>query len=185
MEAFVLAFIQRVSSGIQNGFGYSKKMIGLYGMGIVLILLPFLSFQNHWVSYLFIFVNLIIVFLKTISFTKKFPTLSKYKDIHLWENFVTGGYFLYLILVGYNILPIICSVYPALILHKGFINLGSKLSFFSEQTDDKTGKTYSIPLLGIKIKRSSTAYRLVLAGISLLALVIVLAFKISVTFFGI
>lgn len=183
MEVFLLAFIQRVSSGIQNGFGYSKKVFGLYGLGIFLAILPILSFQNHWISYLFLLVNLIVIFFKTISFTKSFPTLSKYKDIHLWENFVTGGYFLYLILLGNNILPIICSVYPALILHKGFINLGSKLPFFSERTDDATGKTYSIPLLGIKVKRSSTTYRLLLAGLSLLALTIVLIFKITISFF--
>jgi hypothetical protein len=72
-------------------------------------------------------------------------------------------------------------VYPALILHKGLINKGSGLSFFATATDDSTGKTYGIPLLGLKIKRSGNKFRLTLAAISLIAaaLIFIFGWKLS------
>lgn len=173
MSAFLFAFIHRVLSGAQNGFGYSKNFFGLIICGGVLFF-PLILFKFHWLIILLIIAYVISLFFKTISFTKHFNKLSKYKDIHFWENNVTGIFVIYLILLGYNIFPIICSVYPALILHKGFINLGSGLPFFSEITDDKTGKNYSIPLLGIKVKRSSTIFRIILSIISIIVLIIVL-----------
>lgn len=179
MEAFLLAFSQRVISGLQNGFGYSKRTNYLHLMGIALLAFPLFSFQSHWVFFLFIILYPIIVFFKTISFTTKSPSLNKWKDIHFWENLTTGSYFLFLILSNYNILLLLCSVYPALILHKGFINLGSGLPFFAEQTDDPSGKTYSIPLLNIKIKRSSTSFRLLLAILSLIILYFILTLNIT------
>jgi len=130
----------------------------------------------------FVAINIIVVGMKMISFSDDMlPFLKKYKDIHFWENLVTGGYTLFLILMGYNILFIICSVYPALILHKGLINLGSKLSFFAEATDDPTGKTYSIPILNIKIKRSNTHFRLIAAAMSLFTLLVIEVFKWNIS----
>jgi hypothetical protein len=119
--------------------------------------------------------------LKLLSFHPKAKgVFSKLKDIHLWENFVTGGFMLFLALTGHNLLMLAFSVYPALILHKGLINLGSGLSFFDETTDDSTGKTYGIPLLGIKVKRSSTKMRLILAGLSILGAIVVILMSPSI-----
>lgn len=115
---------------------------------------------------------------------KLFPELTafnKYADIHLWEDLLTGGYGVYLVLSGFNILMIACAMYPALILHKGLINIGSNQSFFASATDDATGKTYGIPLLGIKIKRSSTTFRVVLALLSLVGAFLVLKYGWSLS----
>lgn len=177
---FILSFIQRVLSGAASYFGYSNRIYGLFVMSFIMLLLPFATYETHWFHILFYEVNAIVLFMKAISFDKEiFPSLNKYKDIHLWENLVTGGYVVYLSLIGSNILLIMCATYPALIVHKGLINLGSKLPFFAEATDDATGKTYGIPLLGIKVKRSSTKFRLILAAVSLVVAVLVYLLDIS------
>jgi hypothetical protein len=102
--------------------------------------------------------------------------LKKYRDIHLWENFITAGYVFHLILSGFNVLLIMCSVYPALIIHKGLINWGSGLSFLDSATDDPTGKTYGFKLFGLKIKRSSTKSRLIFAGLSIVFAFLIMLF---------
>jgi len=182
MESFIIAFIHRGLSGLQNGFGYAKHTAWLWAAMLSLMLYPMVSYKEHWLFYLFIGCNMVNVLMKTVSFTDDLPSLKKFKDIHLWENFVTGGFFLWLSISGHNILTLCCSVYPAMILHKGFINLGSKLDFFAEATDDATGKTYGIPILGIKIPRSGTKMRLILAGLSLITLGVILLMKWKLAF---
>jgi hypothetical protein len=78
-----------------------------------------------------------------------------------------------MVLSHFNILFILCSVYPALIVHKGLINIGSDLKFFATATDDPTGKTYGFKLFGLKIKRSSNLIRLILAGVSIVSAVLI------------
>jgi hypothetical protein len=178
LESFLYPFLQRVISGLQNMYGYEKNKNLLLGAGWVLALFPLIFFTYSWLYLAYFIVNLFVVYMKTASF-KLHPNLTlfkKFQDIHLWENFVTGGIVLYLALANFNILLIICSVYPALILHKGLINIGSKLPFFATATDDETGKTYGIPLLGIKIKRSGNKVRLTLAAISLIAAALIFIF---------
>lgn len=178
MISFFLPFIQRTSSGIQSMFGYSHQKIGFIIMSILMALSPLLMYENGWLFGIFFFVNLAIIYMKTMSFqlVPQLTLFKKYTDIHLWENFVTAGYTTYLVLAHYNILLIMCSVYPALILHKGFINIGSKLSFFATATDDPTGKTYGFKLIGLKVKRGSNAYRIGMAIISIIAAILILIF---------
>lgn len=178
LASFFFAFIQRVISGYASYYGYKKDWDGLIYISIAMLLLPALlisltTTNYNWLFWLFTIVNTVTVGMKALSFNRSGSgLLAKYRDIHLWENLVTGGFMVFLALIGHNLLMLVFSVYPALILHKGFINLGNKLPFFSEKTDDSTGKTYGIPLLGIKVKRSSLKTRLVLAGLSILAVVI-------------
>lgn len=187
---FIYAFTQRVLSGVQSYFGYSKKFVGFIVMTLVLcqypvihLLYPVDEYEAfRWLLFAFLTVNMMVVMLKFFSFNLFSQPQKKWMDIHLWENFVTGGYMVFLVIAGANILLLICSVYPALILHKGFINLGSKLKFFDEATDDPTGKTYGIPALGIKIPRLNTKWRLLLAGISLVLAVVFLYFDLNISF---
>lgn len=126
--------------------------------------------------------------MKTASFKlhPKFTVFKKFQDIHWWEEFVTGGIVLYMTLTGFNILLIMCSVYPALIFHKGFINIGSGLDFFATTTDDDTtadgnpvGATYGFKLFKFKIKRSSNVVRLTLAGLSIIGVILIYFFHWS------
>lgn len=169
---FLLAFLQRVLSGVQSYFGYSKNKNMLYVVTVIMMLYPLLFHTNTILLIAFLIVNAIVLFMKMVSFDRlTFTAFNKYKDIHLWENLVTGGYVVYLALLAFNIKSLVliyCSVYPALILHKGLINLGSNQKFFDSATDDPTGQTYGIPLLNIKIKRSSTRFRIIVAIISLI-----------------
>jgi len=164
-------------------FGYSHKKVG-FALGTLLMLsFPFMFMKAGWLFWLYLVVNTVIVYMKTMSF-KVFPQLTvfnKYADIHLWEDLLTGGYGVYLVLSGFNILMLACAMYPALIVHKGLINIGSDLPFFASATDDATGKTYGIPLLGIKVKRSSTTFRLVLAGLSLVGAFLILKYGWSLS----
>lgn len=175
MLSFFLPFIQRALSGFQSMFGYSNRKLEFLLISILIGVMPLLFFNFGWLFITFFIVNLFVVYMKTMSFNV-LPNLTlfkKYGDIHLWENLVTGGYVLYLVLAHYNILFIMCSVYPALILHKGFINIGSKLSFFATATDDPTGKTYGFKLFGLKIKRTGNAYRFTMAILSILAAILI------------
>jgi hypothetical protein len=175
MLSFFLPFIHRALSGFQSMYGYSKNTFNFVLASIIMCLYPLIVYDGGWLYLLFLSVNISIVYMKTMSFKllPKVSLLEKYEDIHLWENLVTGGYVLYLVLAHYNILLIMCSVYPALILHKGFINIGSKLSFFATATDDPTGKTYGFKLFGLKIKRTGNAYRFTMAILSIVAAIII------------
>jgi len=181
---FIYSFLQRILSGAHNGAGYAKKKNLFLLLSAIMLLFPILTFQPHWLFYVFMIVNAVIVYMKVGSF-KLFPKIKlfqKYFDIHLWENFMTGAFNIYLVFAHYNILLIMCAVYPALIIHKGFINIGSKLPFFATKTDDPTGKTYGFKLFpNLKIKRGSNSYRLIMAGLSLFAVSLIYLFGWSVT----
>lgn len=182
--SFLIAFLQRIMSGAASYFGYSKRIAGLIIVSILMIALPFFVVNNHWIFIAFLIVNLLTVGMKAISFIRNIKGwIVKYEDIHFWEDLVTGGFMIYLTLTGHNILMLICSVYPSLIIHKGLIDLGNGLPFLSNATDDATGKTYSIPLLGIKVNRSSTNFRLIAAGISIIIASVVLITKIDVSIY--
>jgi len=168
MDAFIIAFVHRVMSGMHSFFGYSKKIEGLWAVGVSMMIYPWLVAKPHWLFVLYFLINILIVLMKTTSFDQEvMKFMRKYRDIHLWEELLTSGFVIWLTLAGYNIIMICCSVYPALILHKGLINLGNRLKFFDSRTDDPTGKTYGIPLLGIKVPRSGTKFRLIMAGLSI------------------
>jgi len=180
--SFLIAFVQRVMSGAVNGFGYAKNFFWLHVVSAAMIVLPFLMDTPHnWFFYVIIPAYIISVAMKVVSFDDQIKGwIGKFKDIHLWESIVTGLFTLFLALTGHNLLMLVFSVYPALIVHKGLINIGSKLSFFAEATDDPTGKTYGIPLLKIKIKRSGTKFRLILAGLSIVGAVLVYLLGINI-----
>lgn len=186
MVSFLAPYLQRILSGAASFFGYSKRTVGLWIISLIMMAFPLIVVQYNWFFVLFMIVNVITIAMKAFSFDNTTTGFFKeYRDIHLWEDLVTGGFMVYMSLTGFNILLLICSVYPSLIIHKGLINLGNNLSFFAKATDDPTGKTYSIPLLGIKVPRSTTKMRLIFAGLSLIALVIILAmnYNLSIDWF--
>ena len=186
MLDFVYAFTQRVLSGAQNMYGYGKRKWLFFLFTIIMLLFPLVTYQHTIIFLIFFIVNAFDVYMKAASFNllPYMGFLKKYRDIHFWENLVTGGYFLFLILAHFNILYLICSVYPALIIHKGLINTGSGLSFFATATDDNTttdgdsiGAKYGFKLFDITIKRSGNKVRLTLAAISLIAAALIFIFS--------
>jgi hypothetical protein len=180
MVSFILPFVQRCLSGMQSMYGYEKSKKGFIILSLVMLFYPMITFKFHWLFFLYFIVNAFIVYMKTSSFelTSGLNEFKKYHDIHLWENLITGGYMVYMILSGFNVLLLICSVYPALIIHKGLINIGSGLSFFATATDDPTGKTYGFKLFNLKIKRSSNFIRLIFASVSIIAALLILHYRL-------
>ena len=102
-----------------------------------------------------------------LSYPKYQVLPRSWRDIHFWELLTTGFFTLAALLAEANVFLLICSVYPGLILHKGFVNLGGGYKFLYKGTDDPTGNTFNIPILGWKVPRLGTVGRLVFAGISL------------------
>lgn len=189
MIEFIYLFLFRCLSGAQNGFGYAKNDIWrmVFG-GLMVLAIGFTVwlFQPYntllkWFSLAWLALGLLGTWGVEDSFNKKVNILPK--SVHLWELTATTGVLLAWVAAGGNLIYIFASVYPSMILHKGFINIGSNLSFFDERTDDASGKTYSIKipwkwarnLIGkdvISVPRMSTKIRLGIAAISLLAVII-------------
>lgn len=172
MLEFLFAFAYRVISGAQIKYGYQKSAEGmaattcamLFMGGLVLVTTLVnseLSIYIRCAAALFAFAAMVSAIAVRDSFDpgdRLFP-----KDVHLYETITTGALVVAMCLAGHNIIMVAASVYPALILHKALINSAFGKPWTYHGTDDKTGKTFGIPLLGIKIPRNSLGLRVALA----------------------
>ncbi|WP_143473331.1 hypothetical protein [Flavilitoribacter nigricans] len=180
MIEFLYLFLFRALSGAQNGFGYAKKSVyRVITSGLMVAVLAGSLFcwlqsapESYWKAGTVILVIISIVGTIGVedSFNPNYQILPK--DIHLWEMLATGGITLAWMALGGNLISIAASIYPGLILHKGFINLGSGQKWWYAGTDDRTGKTFSIPLLNIKVPRLGTMGRISIAVASVMAMII-------------
>lgn len=183
MSEFLILFIYRVISGVQNSYGYSGRGMSAWTMALLVIAGFVLTatigngvYQNfHELRIWQIIIAVPAIVASGIgayyvqeSFTD--PEW-RYADIHLWELVCTSGIWIAVAVQG-DIVASACSVYPGLILHKGFINLGTGQRFWYEGTDDSEGRYWSIPLLGIKVPRLGLRFRLVAAAISVAVVVL-------------
>lgn len=195
MIEFLYLFLFRALSGAQNGAGYAKqqtlRVIITFTMCTVLIGTVFtILYQPRETPWeVFAVLLILISTLGAVGVEDSFNPSYQYlpKDIHFWEMLATGGITLAWVLLGGNLIGIAASVYPGLILHKGFVNLGSGKGWWYAGTDDRTGKTFSIPLLGIKVPRLNTRGRVHIAVISILAMIVnhtTLHWKISLQDIG-
>ncbi len=182
MIAFIFLFVFRSLAGVHNGYGYAKNDMFRIATAIVMTLISiacgYLLLEKDINDFLFLTSPIrrnlgIVALLLTIlgiwgvdnSFSKRYKFLPK--DIHFWEMIKTGGITFMFLLGGWDFWFITAHLYPALILHKGFVNLGAGLNFFDVRTDDETGKTFNIPLLNIKIPREPFWLRAALAIVSI------------------
>lgn len=183
---FIVLFIYRSLSGLQNGLGYAGKPRLRFVTGAVLALLAggFSGYRNliytppaKWaiISLALAVAAAIAAIMVELSFT--YSQKAKIFDIHFWELVSTGAITIAMVLTGGNVYLIAASVYPGLILHKGFVNRGGGLPWFDERTDDPTGKTFNIPLLNIKAPRLSVKARIILAISSLVFAALVWIFS--------
>lgn len=183
---FIYLFLFRVISGIQNGGGYALRrnpVVGKWVLYTTTILLMAGSWAPLWITtrppsvLLALLAGILCLASLTgvigvfDGFEKRLSILPE--DIHLWELFATGGVTLGWVTLGGNLFLIAAHVYPALLLHKAAVNVGSGIPFWDHRTDDATGDTFSIPLLNIKIPRASLRTRQVLAVLSIVAAAVV------------
>lgn len=178
MIEFAYLFIFRCLSGAQNGFGYAKNATGrtiCTGLMALFIGWAFVQFQPYttllkWFSLGWLAFGLVGTIGVEDFFHDQFNLFLK--DLHLWEIVATAGVVLAWVAAGGNLIYIFASVYPSLLIHKGFVNMGNGLDFWDHRTDDETGNTFSIPWLGIKVPRLSLKTRIGIAVISLLAVIV-------------
>ena len=174
---FIFLFLYRSLSGWQNGLGYSGRHIARTSASYVLAIAAFAPsialLRAHAAPAILLAALLgsAISALGAIgvedSFNEKMRMLPK--DVHLWEMLATSGVMASVAAMGGNLILIVASVYPALIVHKGLINVYSGLSWWDKRTDDATGRTFSIPLLGIRVPRMGTRGRQAAAVLSIIA----------------
>jgi len=193
MMEFIYLFLYRALSGAQNGAGYARESLLRKVITILLLiagLLPIAAAVWLWPTGNWVVTGIIVVCCLATdvgvlgvedSFNNEWNILPR--DIHLWELVATSGVTIAVIALNGNLLYIIAHLYPALLLHKGFVNIGSGKGFWYHGTDDATGKTFAIPLLGIKIPRLSLRGRQILAIASLFLAVAtwLMGMKIDIT----
>lgn len=172
---FIFLFLHRAISGAQNGLGYARHSwrpaatialiifaVALMGYAVTQPIPIVFRIAAPLAGAL----GLAAAVMADQSFAQQGG--GRIYDIHFWETICTGAIWAGTVLAGGNILLCLAAVYPALILHKGFVNLGSGLPWWDKRTDDTSGKTFSIPFLGISIPRAPTQARVLLAVASLL-----------------
>lgn len=192
MLTFLYLFIYRTLSGVQNGFGYARHSGGVAFSSILLIagalwplwLLPGQPLPWRIAAYVLAAVSVV----STLGVWDNFTGVLKHRmpdDIHFWELLLTGGITLCWIVLGGNLYLVAAHIYPALLLHKGAVNIGGGSPFWDTGTDDPTGKTFNVPLLNIRIRRMGLRGRQILAAISVIAVPIVIWQDYSLTLFDI
>lgn len=177
MSEFAFLFIFRSLSGAKNGSGYGKDVDSVASIGLVMLALCALL-----ILYFNVFLDITLFQRITSGLAVLGSALgvwltwrgldgSMKVDVHFWELWATGGVTVAWALAGGNLLTIAASVYPGLVMHKGFVNILQGHPWWDKATDDPTGATFSIPLLGWKVPRLGTVGRVILAIASLAGLI--------------
>lgn len=165
MKKFLLKIFHSAVSGFQNGFGYSKSW-GLFSLfSIAELITPYLTWKKMktWQKVMCI-VSSIGTLMTVASFI--FPP-AKLFDIHLWETVATSFYSLSQVSTWKEAAIIALATIPGLVLHKIGVNLGGGNKFNYNGTDDATGKTFAIPMLGLKVPRLNFDTRVIIAVVSI------------------
>lgn len=165
MKKFLLKIFHTAVSGFQNGAGYGKHW-GLFSLFSILeIATPYFTWKGmkRWQKVMCI-ISTIGSLMTIASFI--FPPAALL-DIHLWETVTTSFYSFSQVSTLKEGIIIALATIPGLVLHKIGVNIlgGSKWNY--NGTDDVTGKTFSIPSLGMKIPRLTFNNHLIIAAISI------------------
>lgn len=188
---FLFLFLYRALSGGQNGLGYAQsKWMWVATLVMMIFMASGLVYSSHnpsdnWMPWHFVAITCFAVALiSALMVHLSFVIKHRYFDIHFWESVTTGLATIAVVFAGADLILVACAVYPGLIFHKGFVNIGGGLNFFDNQTDDPSGKTFNIPLLGIRIPRSGSFTRLSIAVVSLVMALLYYLFGWSIVLFG-
>lgn len=180
MLEFIFAFIYRVVSGAQNGFGYANQVRGRVAATTIMAVLGAALLVTAALGNMPAALKGGAIALSLVGMAGAIAVEDSFNqdinifpaDIHLYETLTTGAITLALCLAGHNVLMVACSVYPGLIIHKGLINALPGNSWWDTRTNDPTGKTFDIPLLGISIPRGSNTWRISAAVASIIVAIL-------------
>ena len=175
MIELIFLTLYRFVSGLQNGLGYSQNdfqplatvalILSTLALGVYAWFIP-LSILLKVVATLLALASAASALMVQLSF-RPIPDLPIF-DVHFWETLTTAFVTLAWIFLGGNILLIVASVYPGLILHKAMVNVFTGNPFFYQGTNDPTGRTFDLPVLGVVVFRGSNQWRLMLTLFSLI-----------------
>jgi hypothetical protein len=123
----------RALSGVQNALYYAK--LDMIAKLWALVLIGYIAYMlEGW--YILSAIGVVFSYL---SFEGKLWKGS----IHLVEIFKTSLPILAYFVSGGNLVDILLSTYPGLVLHKMVINWGSGQKILSDVTDDPTGRSFT------------------------------------------
>ncbi len=196
---FAAYLLHRISSGLRNGMIYREgdrvRNLSLVPTGIMISVLLIAILKSTMTQPWAIIVRLnaseattAILFL--LCAAASVMAISRVRgwhifpasDLHTWtflEQVFLSALFLSF---GWEaMLGACCAVYPAVVAQKASINYFVGLEWNDERTDDPTGATYSLPILGLKIAvpRLSHRIRLSLSLLSIMVLFFFIRFDIA------
>lgn len=158
--AFIMGFLYRAISGLQNAYGYAKAIGKMWLVTCITILAMWLSAAD-FIGQIWILIFIILGTGGIVMVGVAFVNRGKF-DIHFWEMFESFGF--QVVVLAVNPLAGLLSVYPGLLMHKGFINLAFKKPFFYHGTEDPKGRFFTV--FGMKIPRAPRWVRWVAASLS-------------------
>ena len=157
MSLFIWAVLIRGLSGFDNASFYSDKRVlaTFFSLLHVATILTWSFFHPvAWVK--------MAVLIVVGSVVWSWFTFVKHKGdwIHLTESMVTASFTLIAVLAGGNLIELGLALSPGLVIFNMPINWVDTRELVQkvDRTDDPTGKTYSIPILGIKVPRIANGY---------------------------
>ena len=157
MDLFIWAIIIRGLSGFDNASFYSdKRVLATFFSILHVLLIGYWSFNHpvQWVHFAGMITCGSVVWC-WFTFVEK-----KGDWIHLTESMITASFTLIAILADGNLVDLTLALYPAMVIFNAPINFidTGELVQKVDRTDDPTGKTFGIPILGIKIPRIANGY---------------------------
>jgi len=190
---FIFLFLYRSLSGLQNGLGYAGKLrwrrVTTYTLAISAFLPFVVMLPGRPAAGILLAVlgGSIISALGAVGVEDSFDSEMNLlpTDVHLWEMLATSGVMISVVAAGGNLILVAASVYPALIIHKGLINTFGGLSWWDHRTDDATGKTFSIPLLGISVPRMGLRGRQAVAVVSIIAAAVAWIIPVEISLYDV
>lgn len=190
LASFIFAFLIRAISGIQNALGYSgSRYLVPTTLALLAIVMfaglfsPIEQYNPLWLIRVIsaVLVTSVAVYC-AISITSAFTQLN-YHHIHLYETILMAASLVSIGLVDYDLIAIVASTYPALIVHQVVINLATNQKWNSNATDVYHGKWYTINIgkRSFKIPRMTFSIRLVIAIISCVLFIVYVDRRLSLT----
>lgn len=189
---YILTFLQRFIAGLRQ-FGYyaGESLIGTV-VGALSSIYIWVWLSSVWgtLDFKWITLGLCIVYtVASIMTILAFEFTGGMFDIHLWTYIESIIFPIVLAINRADLLEVAAATYLGMVFFKGMVDMAFGKPFISkrEVTDDPTGKTFSIPFLGVKIRRIRNGIvRLCIAlGLTILHLLNRWVFKIDLSAKGI
>ena len=139
---FIIAIVFRTLSGFQNGAGYGQRTWALFSITFVMILACWLmAYLLPGIPRVLFLVSMLASgLIMYLLHDRKF-----YKWVHTVETILTGSFILALLLVSFW--PVVFAHFIGMTGHKVGVNVLKGDPWNYNGTNDKSGKTWNVPVL--------------------------------------